>query len=98
MTVAGTLPEARTVTATGNDPVGDWTITIRSDFSAALLEELVSGSVVRVLRAADPLVVSHNLPDQTGAVAASLMDVVPVDLCASLVDRAIGEISKLPNR
>jgi hypothetical protein len=96
--VAGTPLPVRTVTVEGEGDAADWTLTMRRDFSARMLEDLrAADDVVAVLRAADQLVIDHNLPDVNGAIATSLLDVVPASACYGLVRKAMAEIAKVPN-
>lgn len=89
--------DVRTVTVEGDGDTSTWTLTIRTGFSARMLEDLGSGDLFRILRAADQLVVDHNMPNVEGEVAPSLMDVYPAQAAQAMVMRALDAMSKVPN-
>ena len=79
-----------TVTVTGG-PDGSWSLTIRTDFSARMLEEFGSGSVVRILRAAESITEAADLGGAT-----SVMDAVPFEEAVKIVDAALGAAREAP--
>ena len=95
---AAPSPPARTATLTLEAPYDGWTFTIRLDYPARVLEQLLSGSVVTITHALDSLVVDHNFPDVEGNVAASMLDVFPVDGVLAAFDAYQDHRLTVPNR
>jgi hypothetical protein len=86
MTENTTKPLApRTVRIDLPEPYVGRYVVARLDFPARVLIELQSGEFERTLNAFDGVVIEHNLPDTTGARAASLLDADPF----KMVERAI---------
>ncbi len=91
-------PAPRTVTVTGKGDFAEWEATVRVDFPAALLEEFESGVVMRIIKALDSLVVSHNMPGSSGEIAATLMEVDPYGGLLEISNAIAEAITNLPNR
>jgi hypothetical protein len=96
---AARRPEPRTVTVT--IPKGDfegWEATARADFPAALLADLQSGSITRIIAVLDAIVIDHNMPDVNDEVAASMGEVDPYSGLMEVASAIFDAIGKLPNR
>lgn len=89
---------ARTATLELEAPYEGWVFTIRLDYPARVLEQLLSGSVVTITRALDTLVIEHNFPDVDGKVAASMLDVYPVEGVLAAFDAYQDHRLTVPNR
>ena len=96
---AAKRPAPRTVTVTVEK--GDfegWEATARADFPAALLADLQSGSIDRIIAVLDSIVVEHNMPDSEDGVAASMAQVDPYAGLLAVAKDIFDAIGKLPNR
>lgn len=72
-------PEPRMVTVgIAEGRFAGWRARVVVDWPAALLEDLTSGDMKRIMAAAERIIVAHNFPDSTGAHAASLAEVDPI--------------------
>ena len=92
-------PPARTAEITIKaGPYAGWWCLVRADFPARTLQEFNSGDVTRILGAFASLVVEHNLPDSSGALAADLMDVDPYDGLVKVAGEVADAIASLPPR
>jgi uncharacterized tellurite resistance protein B-like protein len=96
---AAKRPAPRTVTVAieGGDFDG-WEATARADFPAALLEDLQSGSISRIIAVLDAIVTDHNMPDSEDNVAAKMADVDPYAGLMEVANAIFDKIGKLPNR
>ena len=77
---------------------GGWTVTARADFAARVLGDLQSGEIERIMRGLDAIVISHNMPDADGEIAAAMADVDPYDGLLKAAAMIFDAIGKLPNR
>ena len=101
MSAQGTVaiaPEPRTVTVLGDGLWDRWGATARADFPARVLFDLQSKDMVTMLTALDRIIVEHNLPDTSGEVAGSMLDVDPAEGAVAIASLIFGAISTLPNR
>lgn len=96
---AARRPPPRTVEVTiAEGDFAGWWARARADFPARLVAELDSGKVERIVAALGQIVIEHNMPDESGEVAATLADVDPWAGMVA-ISQAIGEaIGQLPNR
>lgn len=95
----GKRPERRTVDVEIADGAYQgWAATIYADFSVRTLAELQSGQLDRIVPAFAKIVVSHNFPDESGAIAAELVDVDPYDGLLRVAAEAFKTIERLPPR
>jgi hypothetical protein len=103
VTPAGTSvakrPEARTVTVRVSEGLyAGWEATARADFPARILFDLQGKDAARALAAVDAIILSHNLPDERGELAASMADVDPGEGAWLIVGMLFDAIGALPNR
>jgi hypothetical protein len=84
----------RTVKVALPEPYAGRYIVARLDFPARVLIELQSGDFARTLTAFDGVVVEHNLPDSTGARAASLLDADPFKMVEKAIELWGEELGK----
>ncbi len=94
----GTRPEPRTVECTGTGEYADWWMRARADFPASVLAALQGRDVGKVIVALNGIVIEHNMPDATGAIASSMGDVDPYHGMVHMAGRLFDAIGKLPNR
>ena len=92
-------PAARTVEVeiTAGEFAG-WACTARADFPARVLGDLQSGSIERIMRALDVVVVAHNFPGSDDELAATMADVDPYGGLLKVAGEVFDAIGKLPNR
>lgn len=96
---AAKRPPTRTVSITlDKGDFAGWEMTARADFPAKYLADLQSGSVDRIIRVLDGIVVSHNLPDDNDQVASSMGDVSPYAGLLEVAGEVLAAIGNLPNR
>lgn len=90
--------EGRTVTLELDTPYQGWWIEWRTDFPARYLEAMAEAdSWPAVCRVLDRwIVVAHNFPDLDGNVAASMLDVMPIEAVGAAM-AAAKKASALPN-
>lgn len=96
--VAAPRVEHRTVELELPSPYEGWRFTARLDFPARVLMDLQSGDFETVIKAMDTvLVVDHNFPDVNGDIAASMLDVDPLDAVMTAVTTYSNHRTTLPN-
>lgn len=92
-------PAPRTVTvAVAEGDFAGWEATARADFPARVLADLQSDSIARIMAALDVIIVDHNFPDATDAIAGSMADVDPYEGLLRIAGELFEAIGKLPNR
>lgn len=91
-------PPARTVTWHGRGPWDGWEVTARADFPARLLVDLQSSEVAKIVAVLETIVLEHNLPDSTGARAATMGDVDPWDGLIAATAGIVDALARLPSR
>lgn len=75
-----------------------WEMTARADFPAALLGDLQSGSIERIIHVLDKIVIEHNMPDSDDEIAATMNEVDPYGGLMEIGKGIFDAIGKLPNR
>jgi hypothetical protein len=96
---AAKRPAARTVAVSIDaGDFGGWEATARADFPAALLADLQSGSITRIIGVLDAIVIEHNMPDANDEVAKAMGEVDPYDGLMEVATAIFDAIGKLPNR
>lgn len=96
---AAKRPQPRTVTVTiAKGDFEGWEATAKADFRAGLLGDLQSGSIDRIIKVMDAIVIDHNMPDSEDEVAKSMGDVDPYSGMVELATAIFDAIGKLPNR
>lgn len=93
-------PLPRTVTVTGEEgtPWAGWEVTAKADFPARVLIDLQGDDYAAFYAAFDRIVISHNLPDDTGALASSMAEVDPREGAQHMAERVFDAIGALPKR
>lgn len=92
-------PKPRTVeVAVESGDFEGWRATVRVDFPAKVLEDMQSGNVERIMRAAELVILEHNFPDSEGFVATRLTDVDPFGGIVAVLNLGMGAIKSLPPR
>lgn len=95
---AAKRPTPRTVTVVLSGDFEGWEATAKADFPAALIGDLQSGNVERIIGALDAIVIDHNLPNAEDEIAAKMMDVDPYTGLMEIASEVFDAIGKLPNR
>lgn len=95
---AGKRPAPRAVTVTLDGPFEGWQAVLRANPKLAVLADLESESLARVITGLDGLILSHNFPDENDEVATSMGEVDPSDALTPLVEKYFEAISTLPPR
>lgn len=96
---AARRPEPRTVTYTVDDGLYEgWSAVMKADFPAAVLADLQSGEMDRVIRALDRIVVDHNFPGEDGELASGMAEVDPYDGLLTMASGLFDALASLPNR
>jgi hypothetical protein len=95
---AAKRPQPRTVTVTGKGDFAEWEVTARADFPASYIEDLMSGSVDRIIKVFDAIVIDHNLPNSDDQIAERMADVDPWQGLVEIAGDVFDAIAKLPNR
>lgn len=90
-------PRTVEVTIAGGDFDGWWCVA-RADFPARVLGDMQSGSIDRIMRALDAVIVDHNFPGPDDELATSMGEVDPYDGLMTVAGRVIDAIGKLPPR
>lgn len=91
-------PPARFVEVTLEGGLDGWWARARADFPAALLIELGSGDIERIVAVLEVIIVEHNLPGADGRRAEKLADVAPWDGLIEIGKRVLTELGRLPPR
>lgn len=92
-------PTPRTVeVAVESGDFQGWRATVRVDFPASVLGDMQSGNVEKIMRAAELVIVEHNMPDSEGYIATRLADVDPFGGIVAVLNLAMGAIKALPPR
>lgn len=95
---AGKRPPRREVEVSGPKGFDDWACRARADFPTSTLADLQSGSVDRIVKALDVIVIEHNFPNVDDDVAATMGDVDPYSGLLAMSAAIIDAIGKLPPR
>lgn len=92
-------PPARTIDVelNGGGAFDGWWLRARADFPAALLAELQSGDIARVMAVLDVVIVDHNMPDEQGELAGELGQ-VQYDGLLRMAGALFDELGRLPPR
>ena len=93
-------PAPRTVhfALNGTSDYTGWEATAKVDFPAAVLFDLESGELPRIIKAMDRIVTDHNMPDDQGKVATTMAEVDPVEGMMAVLNGLFDAMAKLPNR
>lgn len=96
---AARRPAPRTVTVTVKDGTFEgWEATARADFPAALLADLQSGDIDRIMTVLDAVILDHNMPNSQDEIAATMAEVDPYSGLMEIANLVFDAIAKLPNR